>query len=107
MCPDQPRPTSTPDIQSDVGIGLVELRRKDELINFWEFVQCSPIEFSLPESWLETGTSPEELSIMAVDIDGNICKCAFVAYEEFMKGVECSEVKTERKVLETEDSALK
>ena len=84
---------------------MVELRKNDELINFWEFAQCAPMEFSLPESWWESGTSREEMNIMTVDIAGNICRSGFVGYEEFMKSVGHSAVKPDDKVLEIEESA--
>ena len=98
-------PVSTPSIESDIGIGLVELRKNDELINFWEFARCSPTEFSLPESWWKPGTSSEKMEIMAVDTDGNICRSGFVRYDEFMKGTDCLEEKTSEKVLQVKDLA--
>ena len=63
------------------------------------------MEFSLPESWWESGTSREEMNIMTVDIAGNICRSGFVGYEEFMKSVGHSAVKPDDKVLEIEESA--
>ena len=94
-------------MQSDVGIALVELRQEDDLINFWEFVQCDspPLEFSLPPFWLETGSSPGKLSLMAVDIHGNIFRAGFIGYEDFMKPVES--LRQKKTVLTIEESPKK
>ena len=74
------------------------LLRKDELVNFWEFLDCPPMSFSLPESCWDTGRRFDKMNILTVDIDGNICRGGFIGYEDFMRGVECSEAKTHEKV---------
>ena len=57
----------------------------------------------MPVSWWEKGTSPEEMAIMTVDIDGNICRCGFFGYEQFTKGSECCAFKTDGNASKTDE----
>ncbi|XP_028419223.1 uncharacterized protein LOC114544954, partial [Dendronephthya gigantea] len=91
-CSDMSIFTSTPTIQSDIGIGLVELRENDELLDFREFVQRAVTVFSLPESWWNLGTNGKELCLVTVDVGGNISRFCFVGYEKFVEN--CSLVHT-------------
>ena len=63
------------------------------------------MEFSVPESWWKSATSHDEITVMAVDIDGNICRCGFFGYEQFATGSECCAFETDGKVLKIDASS--
>lgn len=77
------------EIQSDLGIRLVELRNRDELAKFWEFVDKDPPKtFHVP--WQAEGNL-EDCSVFVVDNEGNICESGFVGYKRFIEGRKESE----------------
>lgn len=81
------QPVTSIQIQSDVGIGLVELRKKDEMIKFWEFVAGNlPTEFDLPLPWSKIEEDVENCSIFVVDCEGNVWESGFVGIRSFLEG---------------------
>lgn len=74
------------EIQSDLGIRLVELRKGDELVKYWEFVdqETPPTTFCFPAQKIQDDL--EDCSVFVEDNEGNICESGFGGYKRFVEG---------------------